>query len=276
MSKLTLKPQVRRTFVFYRRMFMLYIAVIMLIATGCGAAPANGKSGSAAADEVKVTVQSLAAGTDYETNAYIYEAKIQGPAVMVVGGVHGNEPAGSLAAEAIQKVSLVKGKLIVIPRANNLALIKGVRTLPKIKDINRAYPGKPDGTPAQRIAFEISSLMKKYNVAMVIDLHEGRTSHYYDKTSVGQSVIHGFDDKSALLALDCVELINRQLAAADKKFTFLSSPVKGSTAYYASKELKIPAFTIETSVKQPMQDRIDQHVTITKFLLASEGIIRNE
>lgn len=231
------------------------------------------QAGVLAANDVTETILPLVAGTEYETKAFIYESKVKGPAVLVVGGVHGNEPAGSLAAESIRSVSLLKGTLIVVPRANNLALMKQVRTLPKITDINRAYPGRTDGNPAERIAFEIASLMKKYDVAMVIDLHEGRTFHYYDETSVGQTVIHGFDDKSAFLALDCVELINQQLPEQHRKYTFLSSPAAGSTAYYASAELNIPAFTVETSVKQPLEDRVRQHVTIVRFLLASEGLI---
>lgn len=257
-----------------KRMVLLLVAVSILLP-----AVSPVQASAPAVSDITQTVLPLAAGTKYETKAFIYESKINGPAVLVVGGVHGNEPAGSLAAEAIQKnvsVSLLKGTLIVVPRANNLALNRRVRTLPEITDINRAYPGRPDGNPAEQIAFAISSLMKKYNVSMVIDLHEGRTFHYYDKTSVGQTVIHGFDDKSSLLALECVELINQQLPEKHRKFTFLSSPVEGSTAYYASTVLDIPAFTLETSVKQPLEDRVHQHVTITRFLLASEGLISEQ
>lgn len=254
-----------------KRVVLLLVAVSILLP-----AVSPVQASAPAVSDITQTVLPLAAGTKYETKAFIYESKINGPAVMVVGGVHGNEPAGSLAAEAIQTVALQKGTLIVVPRANNLALLRRVRTLPEITDINRAYPGRPDGNPAERIAFAISSLMKKYNVSMVIDLHEGRTFHYYDKTSVGQTVIHGFDDKSSLLALECVELINQQLPEKHRKFTFLSSPVEGSTAYYASTVLDIPAFTLETSVKQPLEDRVHQHVTITRFLLASEGLISEQ
>lgn len=252
-----------------KRIFLSIVFACMLSAVIIEPVNAN----NSAANDMKQTVLQLLAGAEYETEAYIYEANAQGPAVMVVGGIHGNEPAGAMAAEMVKKVALQKGTLIVVPRANKLALKKNVRTLPEITDINRAYPGRPDGNPAERIAFAISSLMQKYQVSMVVDLHEGRNFHYFDKTSVGQTVIHGFDDKSAFLALDSINLINQQLPEKHKKFTFLSSPTRGSTAYYASTELNIPAFTIETSVKQPIDHRVNQHVTIVKFLLASEGLI---
>jgi hypothetical protein len=40
------------------------------------------------------------------------------------------------------------------------------------RNTNRAFPGKENGTPAERICFGITELIKKENVDLVIDLHE--------------------------------------------------------------------------------------------------------
>lgn len=40
------------------------------------------------------------------------------------------------------------------------------------RNLNRAYPGKVDGTLTEQIAYAIVQLIKKENVAMTIDLHE--------------------------------------------------------------------------------------------------------
>ena len=248
---------------------ILALILSCLLAAGCAAKTA----GKTAPEPPKETVFDLAAATLYSTKAYIYEASAPGPVIMIVGGVHGDEPAGSLAAEKFCKPPLVKGTLIVIPRANNLALLANRRTLPEITDLNRAYPGSPDGNPARRLAHDIGLLMEKYRITMLIDLHEARVFHHDDETSLGQTIIYGFDDKSALLALAIVEHINGRLSERRKKFTFLASPVKGSTAFYASTHLNIPAFTIETSKLQPLADRIDQHAEIVRYLLTTEGLL---
>ena len=36
----------------------------------------------------------IAAGTEWETEFYVVDSGIAGPTVLIVGGVHGNEPAG--------------------------------------------------------------------------------------------------------------------------------------------------------------------------------------
>lgn len=223
--------------------------------------------------EVRTTVIDLVPATLYTTKAYIYEAATPGPAVMVVGGIHGNEPAGALAAKKFLDISLLKGTLIVIPRANEQALIANQRTLPEIEDLNRAYPGKKDGTPAQQITYEIVQLMKKYQVSMVIDLHEGYAFNYENHQSVGETILPGKDDTSILLAMDAVEYINKNIQEDKKKFTVLANPIAGSTADYANTVLKVPAFTVETSDKQPLEDRINFSFTIAKFLLTSQGVL---
>ena len=155
----------------------LYITflLLVLILSGC----ANGTKKTAVTAEKtlpepvpqKVTTVQLMKDTPYATPAFIYESANPGPAVMVVGGVHGNEPAGAQAAKKFCDVKLIKGTLIVIPRANETALQANIRTLPEVGDLNRAYPGKASGTPSQQLTYGIVQLMKQYKVAMVLDLH---------------------------------------------------------------------------------------------------------
>lgn len=265
---------------------ILWISVlfsIIIFFTGCGTV-GNQSSSSSSQDsqtaqvgqpraEVKKTVVELVPGTPYTSKAYIYESVIEGPTVMVVGGIHGNEPAGSLAASKFMEIPVLRGKLIVIPRANNVALDANERTLPEIEDLNRAYPGKSDGTPAERLTYDIVQLMKKYQVAMVLDLHEGYAFNAVDHKSVGETILPGKDDTSVLLAMDAVEHINKQITEAKKKFSVLANPIVGSTVHYANTVLKVPAFTVETSSDQPLEDRVNFSFEIAKFLVSSQGVI---
>ena len=249
--------------------------LLMLGLAGCtlGTSPQPAATKAPAGTAAKVTVIDLLPAAPYTTKAYIYEAAAPGPAVMVVGGIHGNEPAGALAAEKFLGLPVVKGTLLVIPRANEQALAANQRTLPEIGDLNRAYPGQADGTPAQQITYEIVRLMKTYQVGLVVDLHEGYAFNYENHQSVGETILPGKDDTSIALAMDAVEYINKTIQEDRKKFTVLANPIAGSTAYYANSVLQVPAFTVETSSQQPLADRVNFSFTIARFLLASQGVL---
>lgn len=258
-----------------------YLFILILFAcavSGCGGEQPGQKADSEQAAQAAATTTShatiqLVPDTPYATTAYVYESSNPGPAVMVVGGIHGNEPAGTLAAQKFCELDLLKGSLIVIPKANQVALDANIRTLSEIGDLNRAYPGKQNGTPAERITFAIVQLMKQYQVAMVVDLHEGYAFNAIDPKSVGETILPGKDDSSVLLAMDAVTFINQQITEPHKKFSVLANPIAGSTAYYANTILHVPAFTVETSSAQPLEDRVNYGFQIVKFLVASQGII---
>ncbi len=90
-------------------------------------------------------------GSIWETRYYVIDSNESGPVVMIVGGVHGNEPAGSRAAEQIRHWEITKGKLIVLPRANDPALKKESRLMPDLSkglgNLNRNFPEAVGETP---------------------------------------------------------------------------------------------------------------------------------
>lgn len=215
----------------------------------------------------------LLPATPYSTAVIVRETAVPGPAVIVLGGVHGDEPAGSLAAAEIAAAAVRRGTLIVIPRVNTLALDQGVRTLDTIGDINRAYPGKAGGTPAEQIAAAICALLERYQVSMLIDLHEGRAFHRLDQTSVGQTILFAANSRSALLAMEAAETINRQIGERHRQFSPAAHPLPHSAAHYAAERYGIAAFTLETAVVQPLADRIAQHVALVSCLLRQEGLL---
>src|SRR5688572_14250874 len=98
----------------------------------------------------------LMPGTRYETPLYIFGTGRPGRIGLVLGGVHGNEPGGWLAAErAIQRRRPANGALLVIPRANVVAINLLERTTDALGDLNRSYPGFEDGRPMELMAGEV-------------------------------------------------------------------------------------------------------------------------
>jgi hypothetical protein len=112
----------------------------------------------------------LMAGTDWKASGTIFHSGRPGPRVMVLGGVHGNEPGGWLAAEQIASWEVDRGVLIVLPRLNWRAAAAFERTLDA--DLNRAYPGDPDGQPMEVMAHEITELARYWRPHWFWDMHE--------------------------------------------------------------------------------------------------------
>jgi hypothetical protein len=115
----------------------------------------------------------LMAGTPWATPVHIANSGVSGPVLLVLGGVHGNEPGGWGAAEGIATWEPVRGRLLTIPHANVEAIALFARTTDELGDLNRLYPGSPESEfPMGRMAAEIVALAKQESVEVALDLHE--------------------------------------------------------------------------------------------------------
>ena len=73
-------------------------------------------------------------GTAGDTKVYVLEGREPGATVFVAGGTHGNEIAGIMAAVVlVERARVQKGRLIVVPHANNSA----------VTDVDPERPGPP-------------------------------------------------------------------------------------------------------------------------------------
>src|SRR3990172_5694147 len=115
----------------------------------------------------------LMAGTPYETPIWIHGSGLRGKVLMVLGGVHGNEPGGWLAAQRLQEsLRPAAGAVLVLPRANRLAINDFVRTTEGRGDLNRLYPGDAAGLPMAQMARQIFETLREFRVGVLVDLHE--------------------------------------------------------------------------------------------------------
>ncbi len=95
------------------------------------------------------------------------------PKVLIVGGLHGDELVGMVAARILVnklRDMNVRGTVRVIPIANELGLYMRSRVNPiDGKDLNRVFPGREDGSVSERIAARIWRYVIESEY--VIDLH---------------------------------------------------------------------------------------------------------
>jgi len=100
----------------------------------------------------------------------------KGPTVLLTGANHGDEYEGPVAlmdlAASIDAASL-SGRVIIVPAMNFPAFRAATRTSPIDKgNLNRTFPGKPDGTVTEKIAdYFQRTLLPLADV--VLDIHSG-------------------------------------------------------------------------------------------------------
>lgn len=99
-----------------------------------------------------------------------------GPHLLITGGVHGDEFEPMQAIRQLAREispSQLRGRLTLIPCVNTPAFALGRRTAQDNLDLARTCPGNPEGTVTERIAAELSALIRTADY--YIDLHTGGT-----------------------------------------------------------------------------------------------------
>lgn len=209
----------------------------------------------------------LAAGTRYATEYYVNEGPAAGPTVVIVGGMHGNETAGYMAARQFISVRPKRGRVIVIPEANKLGVKAGQRTGDHPGDLNRDFPTSASGRPGSTLAKSIWELMKEVRPDYLFDLHEGYDFHRLNSESVGQSIIYYPSGDAQSMAKTMQEAVNKTISNRKHHYSLLKYPVKGSLARAAGMLLDTTSMILETSRKQPLETRVKQHVTMVEAAL---------
>jgi predicted deacylase len=105
-----------------------------------------------------------------------------GPTAFLMSGNHGDEYEGQIAlCKLIRSLDpgRVQGRIVIMPAANLPAALAGTRVSPIDQgNLNRAFPGDPDGVPTAQVAWYIDQVI--YPMTQFHhDLHSGGTSLDY-------------------------------------------------------------------------------------------------
>jgi predicted deacylase len=127
----------------------------------------------------------------------------RGPTALFMAGNHGDEYEGQIAlCRLIRELepSKIQGRVIILPAANLPAALAGARVSPIDQgNLNRSFPGDPDGTVTQQIAYYIDSVL--FPLA----------DHFHDFHSGGSSL--DYLPFASMHHSDNEELNDRSLAA---------------------------------------------------------------
>lgn len=235
-----------------------------------------------------VTEDKLAPESAFETPVYIRDSGKPGPCILIVGGMHGNEPAGAMAASQIRHWPITKGRIIVVPFANTPGLKKNKRFVPgatkELQDLNRNFPktAEPQGaSPRGKMATVLWSLIRREKVNWLFDLHEGFDFHKKNNKSVGSSIIYYPTDEAKAIAEALLDVINRSIKNKDRHFDLLKKPVDGSMARAVGERLGVHSMILETTTKslnltvRVRQHRIMMHKALSKLGVVGPKVTRN-
>jgi len=164
-------------------------------------------------------------GTAVDTPVYVFDSKVPGGSMLLLGGTHPYEPAGTLMTYVVmENIKVAKGRVFVIPHSNLSASTQGMlgNAYPKfyrirtswgeqkyrigdrgtnpldqwpdpftyvhypsgqnlayedLRNLNRTFPGRPDGSLTERLAYGIMELIRKEKIDLSVDVHEASLAY---------------------------------------------------------------------------------------------------
>jgi len=123
----------------------------------------------------EIPVSRLVTGNRISIPINVIHGRHEGPVVWLSAAVHGDEIGG---VEIIRRALLgidpktLAGTIVAVPIVNVHGFLNGDRYLPDRRDLNRSFPGSPNGSLAARIAnLFLTEIVNRCDVG--IDLHTG-------------------------------------------------------------------------------------------------------
>jgi hypothetical protein len=235
-------------------------------------------------------------GSDHELEIIEKKGEKPGSTLLIFGGIHGDEPGGYFSSELLSKIKMKRGKLIIVPRVNFLAVMLNKREF--YGDMNRKFTSKKyPNDPDSKVVGKLKDLMKEADV--FINQHDAYGFHRdkyisknYNPYRYGQSLIvdtasfysNKFKKEVNLEALGrrIVSRANQQIKSEKHHFCFWNhnSVAKGtkfnemqkSATYYALTTYSIPAFGLETSKDLPtLFHKVKYQLIVIKEILNEFG-----
>jgi len=117
-------------------------------------------------------------GGKLETPVYVIRGEHPGLTLCLTAAIHGDELNGiEIIRQIVSDLSPKKlyGTVIGVPIVNLLGFTRGTRYLPDRRDLNRYFPGNPNGSAASRIAYSFFNSIVRH-CDLLVDLHTGSLS----------------------------------------------------------------------------------------------------
>lgn len=125
--------------------------------------------------ELNLDVAKLHTSTPIQVPVIVHRAKNDGPTLLLMAGMHGDEINGMEIIRRVIRKGWNKpnaGTVICIPVFNIFGFLNVSRELPDGRDLNRSFPGSNSGSLASQFAYHFMKEIAPF-VDYVIDFHTG-------------------------------------------------------------------------------------------------------
>ena len=213
-------------------------------------------------------------------------------AVLVVGGIQGDEPGGFSAATLVgTRYEIQQGAVWVVPNLNFPSIIRRSRGLHG--DMNRKFATLPESDPQYATVRRIQELIRHPQVGLVLNLHDGsgyyrphRESDLCNPKRLGQCIVidqerlapHIFMHRLGQEAAAVAQTVNRRLMAQLHRYHVHNTrtaegdrEMEKSLSYYAVRHGKA-AFGLEASKEFGVALRAYYHLLLIESFFRQAGV----
>ncbi|HVO65225.1 MAG TPA: M99 family carboxypeptidase catalytic domain-containing protein [Syntrophales bacterium] len=162
----------------HRRIFILVCVTLVLLLFAANSITVN-QTVSSRSEKPSFQVQKFFNGTNQEVTVHFVSGEERGPTLLIFAGIHGDESGGYLTAERYADIKVKRGNLIIVPRLNLPAVLRGKRQ-GLSGDMNRLFhlPENGNSNPDIKVVDLAKTLIKRADY--VLNLHQG--SGFYSPT----------------------------------------------------------------------------------------------
>lgn len=195
------------------------------------------------------------------------ESNTKGPTALIVGGIHGDEEAGYLAAQKMLDWEPDTGRLVILPKANPLAIEHKSRTT-DYGNLNRHFDAEGPTSP---LAAAMWNVVEQTTPDVVLSLHEAR-GVYDTSSSVGQAVFRSPTSEAREAARAGINRANKTIRRRSLMFDIghispPDNPPSGLLTERTTYTSGIPSFIVETYQDVSLDARIKWQQKITRGVL---------
>ncbi|MDR7520253.1 MAG: succinylglutamate desuccinylase/aspartoacylase family protein [Armatimonadota bacterium] len=231
--------------------------------------------------------------TVHDSNVYLFDSGTPGGTIMVIGGNHPEEPAGSLAAQVlVENLAVSRGRVVVVIHANRSAstVTRPGDAYPRffhietphgtarfrmgdrwtnpldswpdpevyihypsrqslaymdIRNLNRTFPGRPNGSAAEQVAYALMRVIAAEHVDLFLDLHEAELEY----PVIGTIVSHQN-------AVRVAAVVSMELSATKFRIGMEYSPVNLHGLTHREVGDHSPALALLAETPEPFLDRV--------------------
>lgn len=233
---------------------------------------------------------SFFAGTQYPLKVVYLKGDLPGPTIMVQGGIQGDETSGYVTAQLLSQAKVLRGNVIVLPRANVPSI--NLRKRQINVDMNRRFDQHYNRFYEDRVARVIRFLLAQSDA--FIHLHEGSGFYYptyvdnlrnpkrYGQSIIVDTLVYDKIDLAGTVNSVLNEL-NGRIDSRDYQFKLFNTKtfdqstdypeMRKSLTCYALAEHGIPAVAVEVSKSISQIDwKVRQQLSATIMLLERLGV----